>query len=190
MKEGFLSNEELKEMGFKSVGEDVLISKKASIYCPELITIGNHVRIDDFCYLVGNITIGNYIHIGAFAGIHATRDSSVTMKDFSGLASQATIFAISDDYTGKKITGGMVDEKYRDIITSDIVLEKFAIAAVDSTMFPGAYLAEGTVLGAKSLLMSKTEPWWTYFGIPCRKLSKREKNSLQLEKEMMKEVGL
>lgn len=36
----FYSREELKKIGFKSYGENVLISKKASIYSPEKIEIG------------------------------------------------------------------------------------------------------------------------------------------------------
>ena len=47
----FYSKEELKEIGFKKYGENVLISRKTSIYNPEKIIIGNNVRIDDFCIL-------------------------------------------------------------------------------------------------------------------------------------------
>ncbi|EAO54015.1 O-acetyltransferase (cell wall biosynthesis) [Bacillus thuringiensis serovar israelensis ATCC 35646] len=61
----FYSQEELKKIGFLSVGKNVLISKKASIYNPGAISIGNHVRIDDFCILSGKITIGSYSHISA-----------------------------------------------------------------------------------------------------------------------------
>ena len=42
------TKDELLAMGFRSVGEDVRVSTRASIYSPELISIGNHVRIDDF----------------------------------------------------------------------------------------------------------------------------------------------
>lgn len=66
----FYNKEELKQIGFKSIGEDVLISKKASIYSPKSIIIGDHVRIDDFTILSGNITIGNYVHISAFVSLY------------------------------------------------------------------------------------------------------------------------
>jgi dTDP-4-amino-4,6-dideoxy-D-glucose acyltransferase len=57
--EGFYTEIELKQIGFKSIGENVLISKKCSIYGEQNISIGNRVRIDDYCILVGNITIGD-----------------------------------------------------------------------------------------------------------------------------------
>ena len=48
---GFYSREQLEKIGFKSLGENVLISDKTSIYSPENISIGNNVRIDDFSVL-------------------------------------------------------------------------------------------------------------------------------------------
>ena len=48
---GFYSKEQLEKIGFKSLGENVLISDKTSIYSPENISIGNDVRIDDFSIL-------------------------------------------------------------------------------------------------------------------------------------------
>ncbi len=47
----FLAEEQLKELGFRSLGSNVKISSKASIYAPYNISIGNNVRIDDFCVI-------------------------------------------------------------------------------------------------------------------------------------------
>ena len=44
----FLSQAHLHAMGFRSLGQNVRISDKASIYDPEIISIGDHSRIDDF----------------------------------------------------------------------------------------------------------------------------------------------
>lgn len=48
---GFYSREQLEKIGFKVLGENVLISDKTSIYSPENISIGNDVRVDDFSIL-------------------------------------------------------------------------------------------------------------------------------------------
>ena len=45
----FLKEEELKKIGFKKYGINVKISKKSCIYNAANITVGDHVRIDDFC---------------------------------------------------------------------------------------------------------------------------------------------
>lgn len=66
----FYSKEELQNIGFKKIGENVLISKKASIYSPQNIIIGNHVRIDDFTILSGEIEMGDYVHISAYVALY------------------------------------------------------------------------------------------------------------------------
>ncbi|MBO7573837.1 MAG: acyltransferase [Bacilli bacterium] len=187
--DGYYSNEELKRMGFKSIGERVLISKKASIYNPSNISIGNDVRIDDFCLLVGNITLGNFIHLAPYVSIHGTGDGSVTMKDFSALSSYTTVYASSDDYSGNSITNPTVGEKYERIIASDIVIEKHAIVGLHSVILPNAYLAEGVALGAMSLLAKPTEPWGIYVGIPCKRIKERLKDCLEMEKEIYKNLS-
>ena len=60
----FLNENQLKEFGFKKFGENIKISDKASIYNAENISIGNNVRIDDFCILSageGGIEIGSSV---------------------------------------------------------------------------------------------------------------------------------
>lgn len=54
----FYSSEELKNLGLKSMGEHVLISRNCCIYGADHISIGHDVRIDDFCVISGNIVNG------------------------------------------------------------------------------------------------------------------------------------
>lgn len=183
--EGFYTREELKEFGFKTMGKNVLISKKASIYLPEQISIGNNVRIDDFCFLVGNITLGNYIHLAPYASLHGTGGGSVTMKDFTGLSAYCTVYAGSDDYSGEAMTNPMISERYKKVTCTDIVMEKHSLAGLHSVLLPGAYLADGTALGAMSLLSKKTEPWAIYVGIPAKKMKNRSKKILEMESEFL-----
>ena len=76
----FYSVDELNTLGLKSFGENVLISRKCSIYSPEKISIGNNVRIDDFCILSGNISLGSHIHISAYSALYGTKG---IIMDFS-----------------------------------------------------------------------------------------------------------
>ena len=76
----FYSPEELKSLGLKEYGENVLISRKCSSYGAENIRLGSHVRIDDFCVLSGKVELGNYVHIAAscllYGGIDCRRVDS------------------------------------------------------------------------------------------------------------------
>ena len=51
--DSFYSRSELEHIGFATIGKNVLLSRKASIYSPAMISIGDNVRIDDFCILFG-----------------------------------------------------------------------------------------------------------------------------------------
>ncbi len=65
----FYSEEELSHVGFKSYGRNVLVSRKASIYGASEISLGDNVRIDDFCILSGRISFGNNIHLAAYSAL-------------------------------------------------------------------------------------------------------------------------
>lgn len=180
MKTSFFTKEELKEIGFKNLGENVLISRKSSIYSPEKISIGNNVRIDDFCILSGNIILGNYIHIAAFCALYGSE--GIEMKDFSGLSSRVSIYSSSDDYSGNYLTNPMVPDKFRNIIKGRVVLEKHAIVGASSVILPGVIIREGAAIGTMSLVNKDCEAWTINIGIPSKIIKKREKRIPELEK--------
>ncbi len=186
---GYYSEEELKSFGFKSVGKNVFISKKASIYTPNKISISHDVRIDDFCFLVGDVTIGNFVHLAPYASIHGTGGGTVTLKDFSGLSSYCTIYSGSDDYSGEVMTNPMVDGEFKKEKFSDVVLERHAVVGLHSVILPGAYIAEGCALGAMCMLSKPTDPWGIYTGIQAKRVKERSKNILKLEQEFLEKHG-
>ena len=95
----FLTEKELKDFGFKSLGINVRISSDVRIYGQENISIGNNVRIDDFTSLTaasGYIHIGNYVYIGRNCNLVGSL--GIEMKDFSTISSNSCVYSTSDDY--------------------------------------------------------------------------------------------
>lgn len=78
------------------------------------ISIGNHVRIDDFCLLSGNIQIGSYVHISPYTSLVAGSEC-IQVCDFVLISSKCSIFSKSDDFSGIAMTNPMVSEKYRNV---------------------------------------------------------------------------
>ena len=66
----------------KSCGKNVIIGKTVRIRNPELVEIGNNVIIDDFTYISGHISIGNYVHIAASCSLQASK-SKIILADLS-----------------------------------------------------------------------------------------------------------
>ena len=52
---------------------------------------------------------------------------------------------------------------------------------------PGVVLAEGTSIGAMSLVIKSTESWSIYTGIPVKKIKNKSKDLLTLEKTYLKD---
>lgn len=187
-RDSFYSRGELEQMGFKTLGKtDVLVSRKASIYGASNISLESNVRIDDFCILSGNITIGRYVHIAAYSALFGGKEG-ILLKDFSGLSSRCVIYASSDDYSGNSLTNPTVPEIYTNIISGKVILEKHVIVGTGSSIMPGIIIGEGAAIGSMSLVNKSVEAWGIYVGIPCKKVKNRSQKILELEEDLWKEM--
>ena len=184
----FLNEKQLGRMGFKSLGENVRISEKASIYNPEQIEIGDHSRIDDFCVISGRVTIGRNVHIAVFCNV-AGGEKGVTFGDFSGLAYGCHVFTQSDDYSGRTLTNPTVPDKYKRETKREIIIGRHSIVGTNSLIFPGVVLAEGTSVGALSTVTKSTEEWSVYLGNPAKRIKARRRDLLELEREYLTDEG-
>ena len=184
METSYYSDMELAQIGLKKIGSNVHISRKASIYSPECVTIGSNVRIDDFCILSGHITIGKNIHIAAYSALYGG-DIGIQISNFANISSRVCIYAISDDYSGETMTNPTIPDRYKKLQSEPVFIGKHVIVGSGSTILPGVTLAEGTAVGAMSLCKNSTEPWKIYAGIPAKVIKDRRQDLLNLEKEYL-----
>lgn len=181
----FYSAEELAELGFKSVGNNVQLSRKASLYGISRISIGNNVRIDDFCVLSagkGGIEIGDYVHIAVYSSIMG--EGKVTFEDFSGISSRVAIYSSNDDYSGNFLTNPTVSPKYTNVKHADVTLCKHVIVGSNSIILPGVTLGAGCAVGAMSLVNRDCDEFFIYSGTPAKRLKERNRNVLDWEQKL------
>lgn len=182
----YYSDLELKSIGFKLIGNNVKISSKASIYNPELISIGDNSRIDDFCVISGLVSIGKYCHITPMCLV-AGGVMGVVLEDFCTLAYGVKIFSQSDDYGGLSMTNSLIPKKYKCESFEKSVLKRHVIVGAGSIVFPGVVVEEGCSIGSMSLVNKSTAPWGIYVGIPVKRIKERSKKLLEMEKEFLRE---
>ncbi len=181
----FYTKAELETMGFKKLGNDVCVSRKASIYGSKHISIGDHVRIDDFCILSGKIEVGCYIHIAAYSALYGG-EKGIYVHDYSNISSRVCIYAVSDDYSGNSMTNPLIPEEYKFVEKKEVMIDKHVIIGCGSVVLPGSVLSEGTAVGAMSLIKCRTKAWSIYAGIPAILLKQRSNKLLKLANDFEK----
>lgn len=180
---GFLSQEQIDEMGFLRVGKNPKLSNKASYYNCRHIAIGDNVRIDDFCVLSagsGGIQIGSYIHIAVYSSLIGT--GKISLHDFSNISSRVAIYSSNDDYSGNSMTNPTVPPEFTNVSHADVSIGRHVIIGAGSVVLPGVTLEEGVAIGALSLVSKNCEAFWIYSGIPAKRIKERNKNLLETEK--------
>ena len=176
----------LERMGFATLGENVFISDRASIYNCANISLGNNVRIDDFCVLSageGGINIGNYVHIAVYSSLIGV--GKITLSDFCNISSRVAIYSSSDDFSGNWMTNPMVSSEYTNVVHADVSIGRHAIIGTGSVVLPDVIIEDGVAVGALSLVKKRCETFGVYVGTPARKVAERNQDLLQLEHEFL-----
>ena len=82
-----------------------------------------------------------------------------------------------------------VPRKYKDVVIEPVTFKMFSCIGINSCVLPGITLAEGSVVGAHSLLTKDTESWTIYAGSPARPIKMRDsKNAYKYAKELGYEI--
>ncbi len=180
----YLSEDALRAMDFAELGLNVKISDKAVIYGANQIRIRDNSRIDDFCVVSGNVELGRNVHL-APGCLVAGGKPGIVFGDFSGFAYGVKAFSQSDDYSGQTMTNPTVPAQWKSEQFAKVEIGRHAIVGAGSIICPGVTLAEGTAIGAMSLVLQSTDAWSIYVGNPVRKLHDRKRNLLELEREYL-----
>ena len=179
----FYTEDELKELGLKHFGKNVLISRKASIYNAKDISVGNNVRIDDFCILSGKIETGDYVHISAYSGLYGK--FGIKIGNFCGISPRCTLLSATDDFSGNYMISPMVPEELCNVTGGEIILEDFVQIGANSVIMPNVCVKKGSACGAFSFVNKALDEWGIYAGIPAKRIKNRaktvERYSLQIK---------
>ncbi|WP_320545228.1 acyltransferase [Aeromonas veronii] len=184
----YLTDAQLAAMGFASLGSNVLISDKASIYGANRIRIGSNVRIDDFCVLSageGGIDIGSFIHIAVYSSLIGA--GKITLSDFCNISSRVAIYSSNDDYSGEYMTNPMVPDEYTNVMHADVFLGKHVIIGCGSVVLPGLTIEEGCAVGALTLVCETCKAFYVYAGVPAKIIKKREAGMLEFVQQVSME---
>jgi galactoside O-acetyltransferase len=185
----YLTEAQLRDFGFKSLGTDILVSAQARIYGPQKITLGNHVRIEDSVVLSaarGSIDIGSNVCLGR--SVYVGGELGVEVHDFSRLAAHTVIYSAADSHD-RQLTGLAATRDLPHGRGGAVVIGRHVNIGTHATIFGPARLGDGCSVGAMTLVRSDLQPWGIYAGIPARRIRERKKNLLAFETVLTHELA-
>ena len=169
-------NEDIKSK-FKSCGDNVFIGHNVMFARPELVEIGNNVRIDPFTYVGGGLICGDNVQIcthNIFVG-----RKTVILEGWNFVAYNCKLITASEDFTGKY---GPVNDFWgsNKVYDENIVFKKYAGVCSGTLVMPGVTLLEGTVFGANSFVGKnhKAKEYELWLGNPLKKNCDRDRNTI------------
>lgn len=74
------------------------------------------------------------------------------MDDFSGLSSRGAIYAESEAYSGEALINPMIEDRYRNISSGLMTLERHGIIGTGTSIMLGVKIGEGTAVGSMPLV--------------------------------------
>lgn len=173
-------------MGFASVGRNVRISDRASFYGISRISLGDYVRIDDFCVLSageGGILIGRNVHIAVYSCLIGA--GRIEVRDFANISSRVSIYSSNDDYSGEWMTNPTVSSEYTNVSHAPVLIGSHAILGSGSVVLPGVTIGDGAAIGSLSMVRSDCEPFTVYGGVPARRIKERNRSLLEVADDFL-----
>lgn len=184
---GYYSKEELENMGFLSLGKQVMVSTLARIYNPELTILGDYVRIDDFCTIMGKVTLKNYVHIAVYCHLAGT-NQGIVMEEHSECAYRCTIITHSSDYSLETLHVPCIPDNLKKGRSGPVYIGKYSLLGYSTLVMPNVTIEEGCTFGAFSYVSSNTKEWGLYDGKPAKRIRNNSKKCLETLAEVEKSM--
>lgn len=171
----WLTQAELRAIGFKDLGRNVLVDSAATVLGAENVVLGSKVRIDAGAVLSAGpqgIRIGSYVHIAASARVFAPV-VPVILSDFVGLSSGVAVYSSSDDFTSGALTGPTVPIGLRNVISAPVFLDRHVVVGANSVVMPGVSIGLGGAVGALTFVSRNVLEGEVVVGAPMRVVGRR-----------------
>ncbi|MGV8095619.1 MAG: hypothetical protein AB2L24_27535 [Mangrovibacterium sp.] len=108
-----------------------------------------------------NLEMGAYACLGPYVDCY--NQGKITIKAHTTISQKSYLCASSHD----------ISDPLNTLIVAPIIIEDQAWVAADAFIGPGVHIGQGAVIGARSAVFSKVEPWTVVGGNPARFIKPR-----------------
>lgn len=145
----------------KHCGKNVIIGKTVRIKDPHRVSIGDNVIIDDYTYISGDVTIGDYVHIAPGCVLSAST-GGIVMEPLSGLSAGCKVYGGSSNYMKVGLDMPTIPTEFQyNIILEKTTLRSCALVGASCIVLPGVELPQGLAIAAGIIVRKnlKLMPW-------------------------------
>lgn len=159
---------------FKSVGKNCSIRPFLNITNPQNISLGNNVSMGIFCWVDTNIsinkhpklTIGNRVHIGAYAIIIAADE--IEIGNNIVMSERVIILDHIHDYSD--VRKPVIDQPI--VMKGKIVIEDECFIGINTVIMGGVHIGKHAVIGANAVVTHDVPPYCVAVGFPAKVIKK------------------
>jgi len=153
-------------------GKNVTVFRYALILKPEMVSLFDYVRIDDYSRIEGGagVILGNNVHFASFSGILG--GGKCVIGDHCGIAQGARIITGTERITGYMSAASPME--LRDVMKGQITIGRLTFIGSNSVIMPNVTIHDGGVVGAGAVVTKDVAPWTIVAGVPAIKIGERD----------------
>jgi acetyltransferase-like isoleucine patch superfamily enzyme len=184
--ETYFTKKELIKIGFVKVGKNNQISKKVSFINIINGTLGDNVRIDDYCVIKGRVQIGSFIHIANFCLISGSEKNVVVFKDRVAISNNVSVLTSSDHFVkgiiniASDLPNKILKIRNLNLIMGNILLKEGCLIGAYSLILPNTVVGISTSIGAYSILFKEIDDFIYYSNRDILKVTKIKKDKIKI----------
>lgn len=157
-----------------SYGQGVKVYEHCTILKPEVIRLGDGVRIDAMARIEGGlgVDIGENVHIGSGSKLNIG-GGELIFGAHSGCSVNVVIATGNPDLSYKLISAAEAPEDCH-VIKHKTVIGQYVVIFAGAILCPGVTIGDGAIIGAGAVVTKDVEPWAIVAGVPAIKIGERK----------------
>lgn len=147
--------------------------------------VDDYTRICDYTFIDAgkSLIIGKHCMITWHVVIEGGGETKLGDRCFIGPSTK--LLTSTYEFDGA-YAAEFINQECRAFRRDNIILEDDVYIGANCVIMPGVHIAEGTVIGANSVVTKDiTEPWSVYVGTPCKKVRDRVRPSEEIRKKLL-----
>lgn len=152
---------------FRRLGADVSIFNPTIITRPDRTEVGDNSRIDSFCKIEGDVTVGRFVHVASFCHL-GVGGGRVFVGDYVGISSGVRVVSGTAVLDGRECGSVVAPEWMRSEARLVTTIRDRAFLGAGCTIMPGVFVGCGAVIAAGAVVTRDVGEGEVVAGVPAR----------------------